>query len=667
MKSSSNSSPPLRNSVNSELIIDDFDTGTFDCTSWIKLKTLQFFSVIDSFKISTSTNDHTVLVIDKQLSGPFSLLFSLGQLNEKGVHKVIYFDDLLVSQHPQQPQQINPSLSPATSLIFFCKTRLEIVQKMAQFIKQRQKLPQQQQSQKYFLVSVPNLDASSNYLLESEGLLDFLKIESYDLGFIPYENDFFSLEMTDFYSKCFVENDNYQLMNISKSLIKFQQLYGPFRTIVGKGNKSKQLFENLSNYQSLIPLPPTGEISKLKTLIILDRTIDLVPLLCTQQTYQGIIDEVLTISNSLNVQYDKEEEVEEIVINEQTRQQERRITTKKTKVKFNLQNDPFFQQIKDISFASIPTLLHSSSLNFSKDYQDLKKENSATASLPDIKRLLSRIPDLSKRQRSLETHTNITEELMRLVNSDDFSNKIDIESQILQYTLLGFNSQQQQQVLDTIENLIIRKKPMLQILRLLSIYCLTMGINQKTYANLIKDIIHVYGIESTTTIMRMEKAGLIGIKDNLKLKLSNQILKNFKLLKDDGTSNNSNNSDEYDIYSGYIPLITKVVEEIQKNLNTTNSKNNLNFSQLESKLQSINQPFFVKEFNNDNLSSSNSSTSSSSNYNHNSFTMILFLGGVSYAEISSLRTLKKKYGRGNFDFIFSTTNIVNGNNFLNNL
>ncbi|KAK5584660.1 hypothetical protein RB653_006276 [Dictyostelium firmibasis] len=613
----------------------------FDTTDWIKLKTLQFFSIIDSFNISLFLDEQVTLVIDRQISGPFSLIFTLQQLNERGIHNLTYFEDLKVTDKTK-------------SIVFLCRPRLELIQKISQFIQQKQN------SLKYYLIAIPNLDSSSNYLLESEGLLDYLKFESYDFGFIPYDNDLFSMEIGDFYSRCFVENDNYQLNSIGKSFIKLQQLYGPFKTIIGKGSKSSIISEYIVQHQTLIP---PIEQSKLKTLILIDRTVDLIPLLCTQQTYQGLIDEEIKISNSQSIVIEKDIEIREQVLvsppnQEPKKFEERVVRIEKEKKKLSLSpfSDQLYQQLKDLSFSSIPTMLYLNAQSISEGMNELKKSNSQLLSFPEIKKLLSRIPDVNKKQQLLELHSEIVEELLKRVNSDDFNQKISIEFEMLfqmSNNFIGSNGNTASTVLDFIENLIIRKKPMLQVLRLLSICCLTVGIkDQKQYQDIIKSFIHVYGIQEMTTLMRLEKAGLLGSKDNnLKFKVSSQLFKNFNLIFD--TDKDNDKLKEYDqVYQGYIPLITRIIEEGQKNKQQGWFNKNL-----ESKLNCIDQPFFIKELQN-----------TTSNYDLNAFTMVMFVGGVSFAEISSLRTLKKKYGRGSgYDFIFGTTSLINGDNFLKNL
>ncbi|KAM9980343.1 hypothetical protein ACTFIZ_006591 [Dictyostelium cf. discoideum] len=636
-------------SFNNEESVSPELTGSvmFDTTDWIKLKTLQLFSIIDSFKISLFLDEQVTLVIDRQISGPFSLIFTLQQLNERGINNLTYFEDLKVTDKTK-------------SIIFLCRPRLELIQKISQFKQQKQN------SLKYYLIAIPNLDASSNYLLESEGLLDYLKIESYDFGFIPYDNDLFSMEIGDFYSRCFVENDNYQLNSIGKSFIKLQQLYGPFKTIVGKGSKSLIISEHIEQFQTLIP---PIEQSKLKTLILIDRTVDLIPLLCTQQTYQGLIDEEIKISNSQSIIIEKDVEIrEQVLVSPPTQEpkkfEERVIRIEKEKKKLPLSpfTDLFYQQVKDLSFSSVPTMLYLNAQSISNGMNELKKSNSQLLSLPEIKKLLSKIPDVNKKQQLLELHTEIVQELLKRVNSDDFHQKISIEFEMLfqmSNNFIGSNGNTASSVLDFIENLIIRKKPMYQVLRLLSICCLTVTIkDQKQYQNILKSFIHVYGIQEMTTLMRLEKAGLLG-NNNLKFKLSSQLFKNFNLIINENSSSSSSSKDndsdklkEYDqVYQGYIPLITRIIEEGQKN----KQQGWFNKS-LESKLNCIDQPFFIKEL------------QTTSDYDLNSFTMVMFVGGVSFAEISSLRTLKKKYGRGcGYDFIFGTTSLINGDNFLKNL
>ena len=61
-------------------------------------------------------------------------------------------------------------------------------------------------------------------------------------------------------------------------------------------NLRRELEANHANSISSIPLFPLN--SEIDSLIILDRSVDLITPMCTQLTYEGLIDEVYGIKSS---------------------------------------------------------------------------------------------------------------------------------------------------------------------------------------------------------------------------------------------------------------------------------------------------------------------------------------------------------------------------------
>jgi excinuclease UvrABC ATPase subunit len=58
----------------------------------------------------------------------------------------------------------------------------------------------------------------------------------------------------------------------------------------------KELSANVEDEDDLQSIFP--QVSEIDSLVILDRTVDLVTPMCTQLTYEGLIDEVYGIHNS---------------------------------------------------------------------------------------------------------------------------------------------------------------------------------------------------------------------------------------------------------------------------------------------------------------------------------------------------------------------------------
>jgi len=114
------------------------------------------------------------------------------------------------------------------------------------------------------------------------------------------------MEYEDSFKDLFLEEDTSILYLLGKSLLRLEEVIGDIKKIKGKGKYSKLLAEIYSRirrikYERNKFMADSKEPNKKKigieTMIIIDRTIDLVTPMCTQLTYEGLIDEIFHIKN----------------------------------------------------------------------------------------------------------------------------------------------------------------------------------------------------------------------------------------------------------------------------------------------------------------------------------------------------------------------------------
>jgi len=118
------------------------------------------------------------------------------------------------------------------------------------------------------------------------------------MDLIPFDDNLLSLELSSSFKECFLDGDRTSLFYVARSLMKFQSLYGYFPSIVGKGIAAKLVVDMLirmKKERGEENLTNRPEISK---LILIDRSVDMITPMCTQLTYEGLIDETYGISNT---------------------------------------------------------------------------------------------------------------------------------------------------------------------------------------------------------------------------------------------------------------------------------------------------------------------------------------------------------------------------------
>ena len=97
-----------------------------------------------------------------------------------------------------------------------------------------------------------------------------------------------------------VLNDLTSLQVLANSILVLQQLYGVIPNITAIGPHSQAIVDMILQYRlegklQEVDLPP--EIDR---LILIDRSVDMVTPLITPLTYEGVIDEVSFLFNSLS-------------------------------------------------------------------------------------------------------------------------------------------------------------------------------------------------------------------------------------------------------------------------------------------------------------------------------------------------------------------------------
>lgn len=92
-----------------------------------------------------------------------------------------------------------------------------------------------------------------------------------------------------YFSELHIEDDPTSIFLSAKALTSLQKLYGRIPKIYGKGNDAKKLWDLLKTMgKEELSTNSMGK-GAIDQLIILDRSIDVMSVLATQLTYEGLI------------------------------------------------------------------------------------------------------------------------------------------------------------------------------------------------------------------------------------------------------------------------------------------------------------------------------------------------------------------------------------------
>ena len=125
-----------------------------------------------------------------------------------------------------------------------------------------------------------------------------LKIFNLPIDMLPLEKDVLSLEANDTINQLFLNNDTTVLSVLVRSIIKFESIFGRIKYKYAKGDHAKTLKKLLENEEEISQIETEDQIL---AAVFLDRSVDFITPLCTQYTYEGMLDELIGIKLSIYI------------------------------------------------------------------------------------------------------------------------------------------------------------------------------------------------------------------------------------------------------------------------------------------------------------------------------------------------------------------------------
>lgn len=534
---------------------------------------------------------------------------------------------------------------------------------------------------------IPRRTLVSNLVLEESGVLGEASVFELPLHFIPLEKDLLSLELEDSFNDLYLRKDPANIFASAKALMLLQQQYGLFPRIYGKGENAKRLASLLhrmrseddvdanadpkNTYLASFGLTPS---SVMENLIIIDREVDFPTLVSTQLTYEGLIDENFGIANN-------QIEVESSVLGNasgasQPQQQQNGSTqaaTATTKRKVQLDSsDKLYGSLRDANFATIGPALNKTARRLQSDSQNMHNKDQSIA---DLKNVVSKLPSYQAESASLNIHTGIAEELLKITKSDLFNSMLEVQQNLL----AGSDANSMH---ENIEELIARDVPVRTVLRVLCLEsCLTNGIRQRDLESFKRQILQAYGYQHIITLSSLEKMGLLIPRESHRGYLNpisgtagqsatdwNAVRKGLNLWIDDVQE--ADPTDIAYVFSGYAPLSVRLVQcVLQKSLvlslgNPKSQPTTLSgggWKGFEDVLSRIRGPTVDITQKGHDAEASHARKTLRSSKEGPKVSIVFFLGGITYAEIAALRLvsaqLEENSGR---KLIIGTTSIVSG-------
>jgi hypothetical protein len=403
----------------------------------------------------------------------------------------------------------------------------------------------------------------------------------------------------------------------------------------------------------------------------LDREVDLITPLCTQLTYEGLVDEVFGIFNS---------SVELPVEMATDPKAEKENPSEKKRLNVLLSGfGNLYAEIRDLNFAVVGQRLSDKATEIDKFY----KNRSNAKSIQDVNTVFKQLPSIQKEHACLRIHTNITEAVLGVTRDQVFRDRLEAEQRLL-------NAVEVQASLLYIEECINKQEPLVKVLRMIALYSLTNdGFRENVFNILRRDIVQTYGYKTLYTLENLTKLGMFKISksSNNYPKLKNDLKLFFEEYQDDTMT------DTAYVFSGYAPLSVRLLQKLieipsfctaeafeQPEETKQEKPSDTHIHKEEPKPWTLGwgapiipkvpsldllikdcpggPHFRVRQSDQKDLTKSEISGSKK-------IVLVFFIGGCTFAEISAIRWLNKN--NEHYTFVVGTTKLINGNSLIESI
>ncbi|KAF9567845.1 Sec1-like protein [Agrocybe pediades] len=646
---------------------------------------------------SEYVNGAKTLVLDASLAGPLGLVTEVSLLKHHGVDKMFWLEP-------------GPLTSTTNNIVYICRPRIKYVKIVADHIKRHAK---ESRKHNYTLLLVPRVSTLVSRILEEEGVLGDVTISAYNLQFIPIANDVISLEHENTLRELWVDGDETVVFNSAQALLTIQKLFGTFPQIIGKGDYAQRLATLLTRQTPKSNGTSSSESqsssSRIDSLIVLDRRVDMITPLLTQLTYEGLVDEFIGIKNS-------HVELPLSLLSPPTAPNANAnaagsstsppsaaagtslpvVAVKKdAKKKHHLTTatDPLYAELRDLNFSSVGRKLNKVARRLDEDY----KTDLQTKTVAQLRDFVGKLGGLQTEHQALRLHTGLSEMIVPFTRTEVFNKSLEIQQNLLA-------SYEVTAQLNAIEDLIAQGAELQIVLRLLCLASLTAGgVKSKNLENIKREILQAYGYEYLPLLLSLAAPALAVLQPNplppaaspssAALKYPFVALrKSLRLLIDD----NPEALDEVEndisfVYSGYAPISVRLIQcvaqkggvisnpaEKEKAGNDGNSgtKSTSSLGKVQAHpivgwkgfedVVSIIPGATVEVVQKTNVViPSGPLAGLGSSREASTTTVVFFLGGCTYTEIAAIRWVSRQ-NKGR-KFLIATTGIISGASIIDGL
>jgi len=468
-------------------------------------------------------------------------------------------------------------------------------------------------------------------ILEECGVLGSIQVDEFPLWLIPFDEDVLSLEIDSVFSDVTVEGDLSSLYDVASAIVQLQKVCGLIPRVTGKGACAKvvsNLAQRLALENDLAGSPQPAEgASRIHDLVLIDRSCDLLSPMCTQLTYEGLVDEILGINNGL-VEVPAARGAPGGAEPQQQQRRGRRVPLNSS--------DVLFRELRDLNFGSVGPKLRNKTMHMREEYQDIN-----TKGFSEVHQFVKKLNIMPVLDRHTELASLIQE---KSAMDEKFLRRLRCEQGLL-------DGRGVDQACEYAEELMfLERAPLESVLRLVSLVSqVNGGVPKKHYDALRRGILHLYGYRSLAGLQRVQGSGLARRHEGGRNAFP-QVRKAYRLVVDE--ADDASPTDISYVYSGYAPLSCRLVDAALRPGGL----------EQDEAARLIPGPQFTFEQRARGVGQGGGGGGDGGRRT----VLVCFIGGVTFAEISALRFMGSQGGL-DVNFVVMATKLINGTTLVKSL
>jgi len=543
---------------------------------------------------------------------------------KKAFTKMIYINEIVVDQ------------SQGTICVFLPNDS-NLAEEAISYLK---KIP----NYKKYVIVIPMRGTLFEKAFEKAGFGESLEIIELPMDVVILEPYLFIVPIPNCFSRLYVEGDIDDLQSIARALVKTEIINGVFPRVVTFGEHSNRVHHLLQEMKAQIGISAFSAQPVFDSLIIIDRSIDLITPLLTQFTYGGLIDETIESTCGLvHLPDEVEYESRDILLSD---------------------SDEVFKEIRGFRIREAVEFVQSGI----QDIADVGKWLVAGVEMKHFKVQAMKADLLAKKKPFFSLHLSMMSYLSSLkFESETFNDIIRFELE----TLLGQNPPPL-----VSEKLLLRDENYTEIIRE---FCLASVVKHGVPSSPLNAfwlrLVQRFGLDFVNDIQNFERSGLLTSQGSVAKQLTSvakqitSVAKQIATLQltidsfndvfsiinkhreDEKLSKQFNNDDLGSFYDGYVPLTARLVQTaLSTDVDQVQSRAKM--------LQEMHIPISIPPTKPIEANSENAIIKK---------ILVYVIGGVTSSEIAVIREMGKRVYQGSVEFIVGSTSILTARKLIHDV